>query len=56
MKKWQPSIYVFCTTCNEYVDEEKIKFVNIEEDMLGHDILTFICPKCKQQKRSKRLG
>lgn len=49
-------VVVYCSTCQEYIDEEKVKFVDIEENMIGEDILTFICPKYKKRKRSRRLG
>lgn len=49
-------VVVYCSTCQEYIDEEKVEFVDIEESMIGEDILIFICPKCKKRKRSRRLG
>lgn len=49
-------VVVYCSTCQEYIDEEKVEFVDIEENMVGADILTFTCPKCKKRKRSRRLG
>jgi hypothetical protein len=33
-----------------------VKFINIEEDIQGADILTFECPHCKTQQKSKRFG
>ena len=49
-------IQVFCGDCQTYFDEEKVEFVDIEEDIQGHDVMTFKCPICKKEKRSKRLG
>ena len=49
-------IQVFCTGCDLWMDEREVEFVNIEEGMLGEDILTFNCPYCKEEQRSKRLG
>jgi len=49
-------IYVKCPKCLIYYDEEKVKFINIEEDIIGYDVMTFVCPKCKKQVRSRRLG
>jgi len=44
-------------TCNhDLIPESKVKFVNIEEDMQGRDLLTFICPECGEQHTAYRLG
>lgn len=44
-------------TCNkEYVAESSVRFLNIEEDYAGRDLLTFICPECGQVHKSFRLG
>lgn len=51
----EPKIQVFCGDCQTYFDEEKVEFVDIEEDVLGHDVMTFKCPICKKKQRSKRL-
>ena len=55
MKKFEPKIYVVCPQCG-YVAEEEVEFINIEEDITGRDKLTFICPECKQKRKSYRLG
>ena len=39
-----------------WVNEEKTKFVNIEEGMQGEDILTFECPDCGQTSKSRRYS
>jgi hypothetical protein len=49
-------IYVRCSNCKENFDENKVEFLNIEEDMQGRDILTFGCPKCKETQKSLRRG
>jgi RNase P subunit RPR2 len=53
---WRPTIKVKCIDCDTYFDEEKVEFVDIEEDIQGYDILTFTCPKCGKIKKSKRLS
>jgi hypothetical protein len=49
-------IKVWCSKCKEWVDEEKTVFINIEEGGMGEDILTFECPICKTEQKSKRIG
>jgi predicted RNA-binding Zn-ribbon protein involved in translation (DUF1610 family) len=50
------SIRVYCEETQEWVDERKVKFVNIEEDFSGRDVLTFECPKCGKVHKSLRVG
>ena len=52
----EPPIQVFCGPCQTYFDETKVEFIDIEEDIQGHDVMTFKCPVCKKERRSKRLG
>jgi hypothetical protein len=47
-------IYVRCGKCREEFDERKVKFLNIEEDIQGRDLMTFECPKCKTDQTSYR--
>jgi SPX domain protein involved in polyphosphate accumulation len=51
----RPKIKVHCPE-DGWVDEQDTEFVNIEEDIQGADILTFICPHCKQQRKSRRYA
>ena len=53
---FQKSITVRCSNCNRWWAEEKTEFINIEEDFEGADILTFKCPKCKTEQKSRRIG
>lgn len=55
-RRWQPTIKVYCKQCKEWMDESKVKFENIEEDIQGKDILYFECPVCKTQQKSHRVG
>lgn len=49
-------IQVHCKECG-WFDESAIKEVlNIEEDIQGADILTFICPTCGKKGSSRRYG
>lgn len=48
-------IYVSCSNCGK-IDEKKVKFINIEEDIQGRDVLTFECPTCKTTQKSMRFG
>jgi len=50
------SIRVYCGETQEWVDERKVKCVNIEEDFSGRDVLTFECPKCGKVHKSWRVG
>ena len=43
--------------CNdEYVPEDQVEFLNIEEDFEGRDVLTFKCPVCGERHQSHRFG
>ena len=53
MKK---KISVHCKKCPQWIDEEKVEFISIEEDIQGHDVLTFRCPDCHTVQKSKRFG
>jgi hypothetical protein len=55
-KQFKKSIKVHCSACHSWIDEDMVKFINIEEDIQGADILTFECPHCKTQQKSKRFG
>ena len=50
----EPKIKVLCKKCG-WVDESTVEFVNIEEDMQGRDVLTFVC-KCGLPGESLRTG
>jgi len=53
---YKKKVQVHCKYCDSWINEEKTKFVNIEEGMQGEDILTFVCPDCGQTSTSKRYG
>lgn len=56
VNEFEPKVQVFCGDCQTYFDEEKVEFVDIEENMQGEDVETFICPLCGKKVRSKRYG
>lgn len=49
-------IQVYCSKCGEWIDEKKVKATNIEENIYGEDVLTFICPNCNTEQKSRRIG
>ena len=49
-------VKVNCSKCRKWVDEDLTTFVNIEEDIMGADVLTFICPYCRTEQKSKRFA
>ena len=49
------TIQVYCEKCG-WINEKDTKFENIEEGFDGADILTFVCPICKKQRKSQRFG
>jgi hypothetical protein len=40
----------------ELVDESTVTILNVEEDIIGRDVLTFRCPSCGKQHKSLRFG
>ncbi len=49
-------VTVVCPKCGQRFDEANVRFVNIEEDIFGRDVITFICPNCKDMVKSNRYG
>jgi len=43
---------VVCTECSEEHDTESVKFLNIEEDIQGQDIMYFECPLTNLEAKS----
>mgnify|MGYP003132491330 CR=1 FL=1 len=48
-------IKVSCNDCKRSTDESTVEFVNIEEDIQGRDVLTFVCPYCNTTQKSYRV-
>ncbi len=53
--EWPP-IRVYCLECQEWIDEIDVEVTGIEEDFQGRDVLTFVCPDCKTDQKSFRVG
>jgi hypothetical protein len=52
----EPSCEVYCSKCKLWYGEEDIQFINIEEDISGRDVLTFVCKLCNTEQRSLVRG
>lgn len=55
-EEYEPPVVVVLSCTQDRVPETTVTAENIEEDILGRDILTFRCPKCGESHRSFRLG
>jgi hypothetical protein len=44
---------VHCSNCPAFVNQDETKFINIEEDTQGVDVLTFECPYCNTEQKSR---
>ncbi|MFA7101328.1 MAG: hypothetical protein WC196_06315 [Bacilli bacterium] len=53
---YQFPTYVKCPKCGTKADEEKVRFVDIAEDVFGRDVVTYICPKCGDMVKSNRYN
>ena len=49
-------IYVMLECTSDKVPEKEVDATNIEEDMMGRDVLTFDCPNCGEEHKSLRFG
>ena len=47
---------VYCSECHEQKNVEKVKTIDIEEDMQGVDVLTFECLDCHTVQKSRIYG
>ena len=47
---------VVCSKCSEEHDTSEVKFLNIEEDMEGRDIMYFTCPVTNLDTKSLVYG
>jgi len=55
-KDREPTIVVVLSCDGTRIDEKTVEFLGIEEDIQGADILTFKCPRCGEQHKSRRYG
>ena len=51
----EPSQVVICENCG-YQNVQSVDFLNIQEDIQGRDLMTFVCNECQQEQRSYVLG
>lgn len=49
-------VYVTTACDHDMLPEEEVEFLNIEEDIQGQDLLTFLCPKCRAIHKSYRVA
>jgi hypothetical protein len=47
---------VFCSPCSEYHKVKDVKFLNIEEDYAGRDLMTYECPVTNTEQKAYVLG
>ena len=52
----QRDFFVFCASCGERHNVKDVKFLNIEEDMLGRDVMEFECPETFSNVKSLVFG
>jgi hypothetical protein len=50
------NMIVICTECSEEHDTSEVKFLNIEEDIQGRDIMYFECPVTSLEAKSLVYG
>lgn len=55
-QKYERKPKVHCVNCKVFVNVDETEFVNIEEDIQGVDVMTYICPHCKKEQKSKIFG
>ena len=53
---YEPPVVVVLSCNGDKVDENDVKTLNIEEDIQGRDLLTYVCPECGKEHKSYRLG
>ena len=44
--------YVLCRECSEQHLVHTVKFLNVEEDIQGRDVMYFECPETKESTKS----
>lgn len=47
---------VQCRECGERHNTEDVKFLDIEEDIQGYDVMTFVCPVTGNNTKSHVRG
>ena len=49
-------IMVYAKCAGQWINEADTEFRGIEEDIEGKDVLTFKCPMCGEEHKSRRHG
>ena len=44
--------YIVCPLCKGHHDTNKVEFLNIEEDILGRDMMTYRCPVTNETSKA----
>lgn len=52
---FERQVKVMLTCTKDWKLEEEVESINIEEDFLGRDVLTFVCPECGKTHQSLRV-
>jgi len=50
------TLKVFCPTCEEWIRSKDMEFLNIEENLYGEDLVTFVCNTCNNEHKSLVRG
>ena len=52
----RPAIYVRCPKCDICFPEKEVKPDDICENVYGEDVVSFVCPECKERVSSLRFS
>ena len=47
---------VHCDKCDKWIEEDKVEFIDISEDISGRDVMVFRCPDCGTKQESFRVA
>jgi len=54
--QYRKPINVVLACTREEVNEEDVDILDLSEDPMGRDVLTFRCPVCAEYHKSYRIG
>ena len=57
MEDWMADrrLFIHCTSCDTQIFQSELEaehLLDIEESVMGEDIVIFVCPECGEKKRS----
>ncbi len=52
----QLPVYVTLSCNHELMPESEVEILDIEEDIIGQDLLTFKCPECGEVHKAYRIA